>query len=93
MPICANSRGAHIEIYPREPISRVPLLSDFVDPHIRVENWDWHHISDWGKPGLEEKVSEGNRDTIFPIYRHHSFRRLPLGIRDWELGSSNHPRR
>ena len=29
--------------------------------------------------------------TIFPIYRHHILRRLPLGMRDWELGSCNHP--
>jgi hypothetical protein len=37
--------------------------------------------------------------TVFPIYRPHSFHRLPrgimvrLGIRGWGLGSCNHPRR
>ena len=66
MPICANSRGAHIEIYPREPISRVPLLSDFVDPHIRVENWDWHHISDWGNRGWRKRCQ---RETGTPYFR------------------------
>jgi hypothetical protein len=35
--------------------------------------------------------AEENRDTIFPIYRHHGLRRPPLGIRDWELGPCNHP--
>ncbi len=42
-------------------------------------------------PFPEENRDEGNRDTKFPIYRHHGSRRLPRGIRDWELGSCNHP--
>jgi len=36
------------------------------------------------------RVGRRGTGTIFPIYRHHSFRRLRLGIRDWELGSCNH---
>ena len=37
-----------------------------------------------------EKTGTG---TIFPIYRRYSFRRVPLRIRNWELGPCNHPRR
>src|SRR5271155_5197683 len=45
----------------------------------------------WGAGGKQRQFEHA--DTIFPIYRCHSFRRPPLGIRDWELGSCNHPRR
>ena len=36
-------------------------------------------------------VSSHVPGTIFPIDRHHGFPRLPVGIRDWELGFCNHP--
>jgi hypothetical protein len=36
-------------------------------------------------------TGKSGKRAIFPIYRHHSFRRLPLGIRDWESGSCNQP--
>ena len=41
----------------------------------------------------QKHISSHVPRTIFPICRHPSFCRLPLGIRDSELGSSNHPRR
>jgi len=43
--------------------------------------------------GNQEETEETGTGAIFPVYRHHSFRRLRLRIRDWELGSCNHPRR
>jgi hypothetical protein len=46
-----------------------------------------------GASWLLFSLGETGTGTIFPIYRRHSFRRPPLGIRDWELGSCNHPRR
>ena len=43
-------------------------------------------VPHWKRSYYTRKEKEEKGDTIFPIYRRHHFgRRLPLGIRDWEL--------